>query len=60
MRNITEEGEDSDKAAEQVVEGARPESDDEERADGEDEDVEAVARDEEECKDPGPRMLMLR
>lgn len=59
LRNIAEEGEDSDKVAEQTVEGARPESDDEERADGEDEDAEAVARDEEECKDPGPWMAML-
>jgi hypothetical protein len=54
LKNIAEEGEDSDKVAEQAVDGARPQSDEEERAEGEDEDIEAAARDEEECKDPGP------
>lgn len=60
LKNITEEAEDSDKVAGRVVDGARPESDDEERADGEYEDVEAAARDEEECMNPGLEILVLR
>lgn len=54
LKNILEEGEDPDKLAEPGADGARPETDEEERAEGEDEDVEAVARDEEECKIAGP------
>jgi hypothetical protein len=49
LKNIVEEGEDPNKVAEPGGVQPHPESDDEERVQGEDEDVEAAARDEEEC-----------
>jgi hypothetical protein len=50
LKNIIEERVDHDHAAGLGTGQAPPESDGEERVEGEDEDVEAAARDEEECK----------
>lgn len=49
LKDIAEEGEHLGKVTELGVDETRVGSDEEERAEGEDEDVEAVARDEEEC-----------
>lgn len=50
LKDIAEEGEHLGKVAELGVDETRHGSDEEDRVEGEDEDVEAVARDEEECR----------
>lgn len=53
LKNILEEAEDSGKGVEPGPDDIRAESDEEDRPDGEEEDMEAAARDEEECKYSG-------
>ncbi len=57
LKNIVEEGEDRGKRAEPSAEEARAGTDGEEHAEGEDEDVETIAKDEEECKTASPQTL---
>ncbi len=57
LKNIAEEGEQLGKVAELDVDETHHGSDEEERVEGEDEDVEAVARDEEECRITIPQIM---